>query len=92
MARIFTTPFQFRQTTYTALVSVHQKENDLCFEVTLQDKDLQSLLPNGKLNLGTCYEEEAKTKSYSHLAMELTKAVAEAVQHYLSKKRIAGAA
>lgn len=92
MARIFTTTFQFRQATYTALVSVQQLDDHLCIQIRLQDEDLQGLLPDGLLRLCDREPQPASLKSQPALVQELMHTVSAAVEHYLARHRVAGAA
>jgi hypothetical protein len=92
MSRIFTTPFRFREATYTALVSVHTKDNDLCIQVKLQDEALQGLVPDGRLNIGPCDEASQLLHGRSAFLKELVASVTEAVHHYLTHHKVVGAA
>jgi hypothetical protein len=92
MSRIFTTPFRFRETIYTALVSVHTKDKDLCIQVKLQDEALQGLIPDGRLNLGHCDDSSQLLQGRSAIIKELVASVTEAVHHYLAHHKVAGVA
>ena len=92
MSRIFTTPFRFRETIYTALVSIHTKGNDTCIQVKLQDEALQGLLPEGRLNIGACDESSQLLQGRSAILKDLVASVTEAVEHYLTHHKVTGAA
>lgn len=92
MSRIFTTPFRFRETIYTALVSIHTKDNDVCIQVKLQDEALQGLVPDGRLNIGHCDDSSQLLQGRSAILKELVTSVTQAVEHYLSTHKVIGAA
>ena len=92
MSRIFTTSFSFRKATYSALVSVQTKNNDLCIQVKFQDEDLLNLVPDGKLSIGPCDESALLMQARSSLLKELVTSVTEAVEKYLASHKVMGAA
>jgi hypothetical protein len=92
MARFFTTSFQFRHRTYTALVSVQQKEDNLCIQIKLQDELLQALLPEGLLRICERQEGPATLDGQPAVVQELVHSVSNAVERYLTDHRVAGAA
>ncbi|HEY1112180.1 MAG TPA: hypothetical protein VGE66_01415 [Chitinophagaceae bacterium] len=92
MARIFTTSFKFRHQTYTALVSVQKKEDNLCIQIRLQDEDLQGLLPDGMVRLCERSGQSTSLDGQPALVQELVHTVSDAVERYLTSHRVAGAA
>lgn len=92
MARFFTTSFQFRDRTYTALVSVQNKADNLCIQIKLQDELLQALLPDGLLRICERNEAPLSLDSQPAVVQELVHSVSDAVSRYLSHHRVAGAA
>jgi len=92
MSRIFTTSFSFRESTYSALVSVLTKNNDLCIQVKLQDEDLLNLVPDGKLNIGPCDESALLLQARSSVLKELVATITEAVEKHLASHKALGAA
>ena len=92
MARFFTTSFQFRHQTYTALVSIQNKEDSLCIQIRLQDELLQALLPDGLLRICERHDGPSTLDDQPPVVQELVHSVSDAVSHYLSHHRVAGAA
>lgn len=92
MARFFTTSFQFRHHTYTALVSVQTKEDNLCIQIRLQDELLQALLPDGFLRFCDRNDQPSSLEEQPAVVQELVHTVSEAVHRYLTGHRVAGAA
>jgi hypothetical protein len=48
MARLFTTPFSFREIIYTAFVSITTCNGEQTISIILQDETLHRLVPGGK--------------------------------------------
>jgi hypothetical protein len=92
MARIFTTSFQFRKETYTALVAVQKKDDNLCIRIRFQDEALQHLLPDGSLSLCCPTGEATCLQGQPTMVQELVRTVSDAVEKYLTSHQVAGAA
>lgn len=74
------------------MVSVLNKEDQLCIQIKLQDELLQELLPDGLLRFCERGDTPSTFDKQPALVQELVHSVSAAVERYLTAHRVAGAA
>ena len=84
MGRIFTTSFQFRGKTYSALVSLDLSGSDISIQVHLNDPQLHSIFPDGKLHYNAGKGSPSAEKQESEIAQELMQCIAASIESHLS--------
>ncbi|WP_148661245.1 hypothetical protein [Flavisolibacter tropicus] len=86
MTRLFSINITFHQQLYTALVSIWQEGRDSYCQVRYTDKDLQSLLPDGKLVFNLAKPLATAQHFSSPLTDELINCTNKAISEYLHLK------
>jgi len=84
MARLFSVDFNFQQETYTAIVSMYMKDDELLYDIKAYDMRLHSLLPDGKLSYKGKNGYETLNEYKFRFNRELILSIAGSIENYLS--------
>jgi hypothetical protein len=84
MGRLFTVNFRFKEEPVTALVNLAEKGYDLSVNVRYLDKEVASLVPDGRLAFSLA-EGIINGSQVGKLGQELVLKTSEAISNYLEK-------